>query len=106
MNPSSDNSNSLGYAREVPSNQELIDDSQKTTPEEVTLQKGITSMANGIKATIAGLTKGKKKKPLIKATNLPSAGESVTSSQAPEKQGEDPTILGKSLPIGIDYQDY
>ncbi|GAA0147409.1 hypothetical protein LIER_07117 [Lithospermum erythrorhizon] len=101
---SSDHYDSLGYARETPANQEVIAESQPATPAEIALQEGVISADDTIQATKAGVTK-KKNKALIKVANHSSAGDKAASSKAKDKKGLDPTILRKSLPIGVDPQD-
>ncbi|GAA0148252.1 hypothetical protein LIER_42989 [Lithospermum erythrorhizon] len=122
---SSDHSDSQNYARGTLANQELVDESQTSTPAKVALQEvrlafhrmfirfssssnvtlfcsqGISTACEAIQATKAGLTKKKKKKTLVKGANVPFAsraapGDKPANPQGKDKQGEDPTIIRKS----------
>ncbi|GAA0185883.1 hypothetical protein LIER_33171 [Lithospermum erythrorhizon] len=89
VNLSSDHSDSQGYARDTPANQEFVAESQMATPTEIALQE-------------AGLTKKKKKKKktLIKEVNISaSSGDVPRDKAASSKGGMDKRVPKASTPL-------
>ncbi|GAA0171398.1 hypothetical protein LIER_25438 [Lithospermum erythrorhizon] len=90
------------------------------TPTEIALQEVILilfantyrvlSLSNTNLSLHQGVTKKKKKRTLIKGVNLPFFGEAAlghkaASSKGKDKQGEDPTLIKRSLPVGVEQPD-